>query len=110
VKGDYEPLAALWSRAGDVTLGNPFGPFVWGFEQVLETMKRAADNYRDGEAREFNQLPKHVAEDVAYLVEVERFKAKIGGREDVTSGSLRCTSIFRREDGHGGWCIAMPIR
>jgi ketosteroid isomerase-like protein len=99
VKGDYEPLAALWSRADDVTLGNPFGPFVRGFDQVLETMKRAADNCRDGEAREFDQLAKHVAEDVAYIVEVERFKAKIGGREDVTSGSLRCTSIFRREDG-----------
>jgi ketosteroid isomerase-like protein len=99
-RGDDEPLATLWSREDDVTLGNPFGPFVRGFEQVAETMKRAAALYRDGEALGFEQLAKHVAEDVAYLVEVERFKAKMGGREEVTPVSLRCTSIFRREDGN----------
>lgn len=99
-KGDDEPLAALWSRADDVTLGNPFGPFVRGFEQVAETMKRAAAHYRDGEASGFEQLTRHVAGDVAYIVEVERFNAKMGGREDVTPIALRCTSIFRREDGN----------
>ena len=98
-KGDDEPLAALWSRADDVTLGNPFGPFVRGFEQVAETMKRAAANYRDGEAIGFEQIARHVADDVAYVVEVERLKAKMGGREDVTPIALRCTSIFRREEG-----------
>ena len=66
-KGDDEPLAALWSRADDVTLGNPFGPFVRGFEQVAETMKRAAANYRDGEAIGFEQIARHVADDVAYV-------------------------------------------
>ncbi len=99
-KGDDDPLAALWSRADDVTLGNPFGPFVRGYEQVAETMKRAAAHYRDGEASEFEQLARHVAGDVAYIVEVERFNAKLGGREDVTPVALRCTSIFRREDGN----------
>jgi ketosteroid isomerase-like protein len=98
-KGDDEPLAALWSRADDVTLGNPFGPFVRGFEQVAQTMKRAAAHYRDGEASGFEQLAKLVAKDVAYLVEVERLTAKMGGREDLTPVSLRCTSIFRREAG-----------
>jgi ketosteroid isomerase-like protein len=98
-KGNDEPLAELWSRAEDVTLGNPFGPFVRGFEQVAETMKRAAAYYRDGEASGFQQLAKYVADDVAYIVEVERFNAKMGGREDVTPVALRCTSIFRREDG-----------
>jgi ketosteroid isomerase-like protein len=98
-KGDDEPLAALWSRADDVTLGNPFGPFVRGFEQVAATMKRAATLYRDGEASGFEQLAKHVADDVAYLVEVEHFNAKMGGREEVSPVTLRCTSIFRREDG-----------
>jgi ketosteroid isomerase-like protein len=98
-KGDDEPLAALWSRADDVTLGNPFGPFVRGFEQVAATMKRAAALYRDGEASGFELLAKHVADDIAYLVEIERFNAKMGGREEISPVSLRCTSIFRREDG-----------
>jgi ketosteroid isomerase-like protein len=99
VKGNDGPLAGLWSRADDVTLGNPFGPFVRGFEQVAETMKRAAANYRDGEASGFEQLSKHVTADLAYVVEVERFNARIGGRQEITPLSLRCTSIFRREEG-----------
>ena len=99
-KGDDEPLSALWSRADDVTLGNPFGPFVRGFEQVAATMKRAAALYRDGEASGFELVAKHVSDDVAYLVEVERFNAKMGGREAISPVSLRCTSIFRREDGN----------
>jgi ketosteroid isomerase-like protein len=98
-KGDHGPLAALWSRADDVTLGNPFGPFVRGSEAVNQTMERAAALYRDGRAVGFDRLAEHVGEDVAYLVEVERFEAKMGGRTDVSPISLRCTSIFRRDDG-----------
>ena len=99
-KGDDKPLAAIWSRADDVTLGNPFGPFVRGFAHVAETMEAAAANYRDGEASGFELVSKHVTEDLAYLVEVERLNAKMGGREDLTAVSLRCTSIFRLEDGN----------
>jgi ketosteroid isomerase-like protein len=98
-KGHHEPLAALWSRADDVTLGNPFGPFVRGFDAVNETMERAASFYRDGKAVGFDRLAEHVGADVAYLVEVERFEAKMGGRADVTPVSLRCTTILRRENG-----------
>jgi len=98
-KGDSTPLEDLWSRKGDVTLGNPFGPFVRGFEQVAETMKRAATYYRDGEAVGFDSIAREVTPDVAYLVEVEHFSAKMGGRADHTPIALRVTSIFRREDG-----------
>jgi ketosteroid isomerase-like protein len=97
--GEHEPLAELWSRADDVTLGNPFGPFVRGFDAVNVTMARAAALYRDGRAVGFDRFAEHVGDDVAYLVEVERFEAKMGGRTEVSSVSLRCTSIFRREDG-----------
>lgn len=40
-----------------------------------------------------------VTPDLAYIVEVERLKSKVGGREDVVPVNLRVTSIFRREDG-----------
>jgi ketosteroid isomerase-like protein len=33
------------------------------------------------------------------VVEIERAKAKIGGREDITPLALRATMIFRPEDG-----------
>jgi ketosteroid isomerase-like protein len=100
-RGDDKPLAALWSKADDVTLGNPFGPFVSGFPQVAETMEAAAAHYGEGEASGFDLIAKHVGDDVSYLVEVERLTARMGGRADVTPVSLRCTSIFRR--GEGNW-------
>ena len=62
-------------------------------------MKRAASHYRDGEASSFDAISKYVTADLAYVVEVERLKSKVGGREDVSPVDLRVTSIFRREDG-----------
>jgi ketosteroid isomerase-like protein len=99
VKGNAEPLAKLCSRQDDVTLGNPFGPFARGFDQVAETMRRAAANYKGGEATGFDQLSKHVTADLAYIVETERYNAKIGEAEEAAAFSLRCTSIFRWESG-----------
>jgi ketosteroid isomerase-like protein len=40
-----------------------------------------------------------VTPDLAYTLEIERFEAKVGGREDLTPVTLRVTSVFRREDG-----------
>jgi len=40
-----------------------------------------------------------VTPELAYVVEIERAKAKVGGREDVTPDALRATMIFRPEDG-----------
>jgi ketosteroid isomerase-like protein len=99
VRGNSKPLEQLCSRRDDVTLGNPFGPFVRGLAEVAETMERAAMNYRDGRAIGFDLVAKEVTPDLAFVVEVERVSAKIGGSEDETSVSLRCTSIFRNEDG-----------
>lgn len=98
-RGDHEPLAKLWSAQDDVTLGNPFGPFVRGFEQVVHTMQHAASFYRDGEAVGFDLVAKQVTADLALLVEVERLRARMGGREDVTPVALRTTSVFRNEGG-----------
>jgi ketosteroid isomerase-like protein len=42
--------------------------------------------------------------DLAYLVQIERLSAKVGGRDEPSSGSLRITMIFRRESD--GWRIA----
>jgi ketosteroid isomerase-like protein len=67
-------------------------------------MERAASNYRDGDATGFETLVKYVTSDLAYLVEVERLRSRVGGRGDVTPLALRVTSIFRPEEGF--WKIA----
>ena len=47
-----------------------------GWRQVAQTMERAASNYREGKATGFETAAKYVTQDLAYIVEVERFKAK----------------------------------
>src|SRR5215204_184585 len=99
LKGNPEPVKKLWSHQEDVSLANPFGPPVRGWEQAAAGMERAASQYRDGEIVGFENVAKHVTPELAYTVEVERLKAKVGGREDITPVALRATSVFRPEDG-----------
>jgi ketosteroid isomerase-like protein len=98
-KGNHQPLADLYSQRDDVTLGNPFGPFARGFEQVVETMRRAASYYEDGEPTGFEEVGRYETPGLGYLVDVERYSAKLVGREDRAPIALRVTSIFRPEDG-----------
>ncbi len=98
VKGNPAPLQAMFSHRDDVSLANPFGPAIRGWAQAAETMQHAASLYRDGEVTGFENVTKCVTSDLAYIVEVERFTAKVGGRDEVAAVVLRVTSIFRRED------------
>jgi ketosteroid isomerase-like protein len=103
LKGDPEPGKALFSRGDDVSLGNPYGPFAVGWKDVEQTMERAAALYRDGEAVGFDSVALYASADLACLVEVERYRGKVGGAEEAASIALRVTSVLRREDG--GWKI-----
>jgi len=98
-RGDPQPAKRLYTHRQDATLANPFGPVAIGWPNVEETMDRAASNYRDGKATGFDTLASCVTRDLAYVVEVERFEAKVGGGDDMASGALRVTSILRPEDG-----------
>ncbi len=102
-KGDPGPVKPLFSRGDDVTLANPFGPARRGWAEVEDAMERAAANYREGRAVGFDEVSRYVTPELAYVVEVERYEAKVGGGDELTLVALRCTTIFRREDG--GWRI-----
>ena len=97
--GDPKPIQRLFSDREDVSLANPFGGIARGPMQVAETQRRNATNYQEGDADGFETISKHVTPDLAYLVEVERGRAKVAGGEDLVSLALRATTIFRREDG-----------
>jgi ketosteroid isomerase-like protein len=103
VRGDPEPAKSLFSRSGDVTLGNPFGPFVRGWEQVAATIERAASFYRDGEFVGFERVADYGSDDIFCVVEVHRFRAKIERSNDLAAFALRVTTVLRREDD--GWKI-----
>jgi ketosteroid isomerase-like protein len=89
----------VFSHREDVSVANPFGPVTRGWKQVATTMERAASLYRDGEFTGFENVMKYVTPDLAFIVEIERFKVKIAGREEVAPVALRTTSILRPEDG-----------
>ena len=99
VKGDPEPLKNLYSRRDDVVIANPFGPPAKGWEKAAETMDRAATNFRDGEATGFQRISEYATADLGYVLEIERFRSKIGGGDKLVPFALRVTTIFRREEG-----------
>jgi ketosteroid isomerase-like protein len=97
--GNPEVYKALFSRRDDVTLANPFGPPVRGWSDVSATLDRAAENYRNGEIVGFENVSTVITPDLAYTVEIESYRARVGGREELVPVSLRVTTTFRREDG-----------
>ena len=99
VKGNPEPVKKLFSHQEDVTLNNPFGPPARGWEQVAQTIERAASNFRDGEDLRFETVAKYVTPELAYVVWLERVKVKLGGMKDFAPSALRVTMIFRPEEG-----------
>ena len=97
--GNPDVYKSLYSRRDDVTLANPFGPPVRGWSNVSATLDRAAEKYRDGEVVGFENVSTVVAADLAYTVEIESYRARVGGAQEMTPVSVRVTSVFRREDG-----------
>jgi ketosteroid isomerase-like protein len=99
LKGNPEPVKKLWSHQEDVTLANPYGPPARGWEQVAKTVENASSLCRDGEFVGSEIVAKYVTPELAYVVQLERPKAKLGGSEDITPFALRATMIFRPEEG-----------
>jgi ketosteroid isomerase-like protein len=99
VKGDPKPVQALFSHREDVSLANPHGPPVRGWDEVAKAIEHAASSRRDGRATGSEIVAKNVTAEMAYVVQIEHLEAKVGERDDITPYSLRATMIFRPEDG-----------
>lgn len=97
--GDSEPMKSLVSHRDDVTLANPFGPPVLGWNKVSEALDYASSRFRKGRVTTFENLANYVSPDLATILEVEMWEAKVGERDDIAPFVLRVTTTFRREDG-----------
>jgi ketosteroid isomerase-like protein len=97
--GNPDVYKALYSRRDDATLANPFGPPARGWSDVSETLDRAAEHYEEGEAVGFENVSTVITPDLAYIVEVEHYRARVGGAGEKTPVGLRVTTVFRREEG-----------
>jgi ketosteroid isomerase-like protein len=104
VRGDASRFAAVFSQSDDVTIANPFGPARRGWADALATFNRAAAHYSDGTVAGFDEISRGVGTDMAYLLEVERYVAKMGGAAEAGNVALRVTSVFRRDDA-GAWSV-----
>lgn len=99
INGDPSGYKALYSEAEDVTLANPFGGVARGHAEVEQRLDRAAANFREGEVVGFETITTLVTSELAYLLEVEKSKAKVGGSDELTRTDIRVTTIFRLEAG-----------
>jgi len=103
LRGDAEPLKALYSQRDDATIANPFGPPARGWTRVAPTLEHAASYYRDGYATGFERISEYAALDLAYTVEIERYRSKVAGSAEAAPVVVRVTTIFRLEED--GWKI-----
>jgi ketosteroid isomerase-like protein len=99
LKGNPEPVKDLFSHREDVTLANPYGPPVRGWDEAAKTIEHASSLRSDGTFLGWQIVAKYVSAELAYVVQIERAEAKIGAREEITPYAVRSTMIFRPEDG-----------
>ena len=102
-KGDPEPCKRLYSHRDDVSLANPFGPPALGSRLVAQTMEEAAAHYRDGRATGFDRVAGCTTDELAYIVEIEHYEARLDGQRAIVPIALRVTTVLRPEEE--GWKI-----
>jgi ketosteroid isomerase-like protein len=99
-RGNPLPVKMIFSHQDDVSLANPFGPPVSGWSKVSEALDFASSRFKDGKVINFETIARYETSELATILEIEKWKAKVSGREDVSFFDLRVTSTFRNEDGN----------
>ena len=97
-RGDPEGVKALYSRADDVTLANPFGHAVRGWPEVAAALDYVSSRFSDGEVTEFRNIARYEAADLVTFLDVEHWRTRVGGKE-LSEFELRVSSTYRNEDG-----------
>jgi ketosteroid isomerase-like protein len=97
VRGDAEPAKKMYSEADDATLANPWGPVVRGRDAIVEMLDFVATRFRDGVCEGVERLAAYIDENVATIVENERWRVKVGGRDELSPFDLRVSTTYRCE-------------
>ena len=72
---------------------------------VLTVTLEEAARVRNGQLSAFDIRTRFVSDDLVCHHEIERGEARLGGRFELESFTLRVTSLYRREDGQ--WRIVL---
>ena len=97
--GNPEPYSKLYSSAQDISLLGAQGGFAVGPKEVGQHLTTRASWFQAGENVTWERLVKVATEEIGYIVEIERFDARVGETSEITHVALRVTTIFRRENG-----------
>ncbi len=103
VNGDPRLMAEIWSHNSDVATMHPIGGRQVGWEQVRASWEQVAQALSDGQVSLEDPIIFPIADDVAYILGIERGEAKFGG--EPISIDWRVTNIYRREGD--GWKIVL---
>jgi len=96
--GNTEPFKELYSKSDDATLANPFGGIAHGWQEVSTRIDRAASYFADAELVSIETISCDQSGDLGFAFEIERARARVGGRATVDDWNLRSTIVYRRED------------
>ena len=96
-KGNPEPYSKLYSHGQDVSLLGAQGGISVGSKEITKHMTSRASWFQAGHNVSFERLVKFSTQDLGYIVEVERFDARLGGTNEIVHVALRVTTIFRLE-------------
>lgn len=96
-KGNPQPVKSLYSHRDDVTLANPFGPTVRGWDEVSKMLDYASSRFGDGAFIGTERIAEYATADLVCVLDVEHWKARIGERQDVEPFDLRVTTTLRRD-------------
>ena len=99
-RGNSQPIKLLYSHKDDVFLANPFGLVVVGWNKVSEALDFASSKFSDGEVTKFELITKYESAELFIVFEVEKWKARVGERKELSSFDLRVTTAFRKEEGN----------
>ena len=98
-RGNPELVKGLYARDEEISLANPFGPPVVGWNAVAAALDYASSRFRDGDAWRFERLATYEGADLATILEVENWHARVGERPETEPFTLRVTTAFRRRSG-----------
>jgi ketosteroid isomerase-like protein len=104
-RADPEGAKAIYSRADDVLLANPFGPAVVGWDAVGQGLEFASSRLQDGDVPRFEVLARYESGDTVVVHTLEDWRARVPGRPEIEPFQLRATSVLRRENG--AWRIVL---
>src|SRR5215204_679948 len=95
VRGNPGPVKEMWSHTEDVSVANPYGPPVRGWEKVSAVVEHAASQRRDGEATGFEVVAKGVTAEVVLVVALAWAGCRGGDRAGGHTYAVRARMLVR---------------